>query len=141
MPKPSTHDPIDERLAAFADSLLAGEQPGFDPDPELRGLQQAVSRLPALAGSDPEPAQAARILRNVRRAARTAPRPQPAWRSWARGLSIAAMAAVLWIAAMLLPSGDQLSGAAGSISPFVPAGMFLLVVLAAGLIFWLRRKK
>lgn len=141
MPKPSTHDPIDERLAAFADSLLSGEQPVLDADPELRGLQQTVSRLQSLAGADPEPAQAARILRSVRAAARRAPRPSWQTWTWVRGLPYAAVIAVLVLTAALLPSGDVLSGAAGSISPFVPAGMFFLVVLAAGLIFWLRRKK
>jgi len=141
MTKSPTSDPINERLAAFTDRLLAGEQPVLDTDLELRGLQETVLKLQALAGTDPQPAEAARILRGVRSAVRRAPRPSPAWQIWARGLSYVTVIVVLVLAALWLPSGDTLSGSAGSISPLLPAGLFVLLVLMISLIVWLRRRK
>lgn len=158
-------NPLDDRLAEFADQMLeqpdAQTPPALADDPELAGLQNVVVQLKQAGLSErPDTKFSARLKVTLQKEwQRSGPKPAPvqpsplqqikdylqpifAGRTWQVGLAVAA---VLLLALFFLPQGgDALTGAAGTDAPFTGAlhpMAFGLGILCAGILIWLLLKK
>lgn len=147
----------DDRLADFADRLVAGEAKQVDPniDDELRGLEQTALRLQqAFPKTSLEPAQIQQMQArlNSRLKRQQVARPETRWkwpiRNWQSQrvrqrtalvfVGLAALASLI-ILPILQEENPDVVGTAGLNSPMIIAALALLGAVALGL--WLSRKK
>ena len=145
---------LDDRLADFADRALAGTAKQTDPHAEddLRDLEQVVLR-PKQAAPERPPSEA--DIRRMQagfnaRARREQQAPaQPFWKAWFGGwqpqvrfalAGLAVLAVVLLAVPFLNLEGQAVSGGAG-MTPQGRAALTAAVLLVAGLLFWLSRRK
>jgi hypothetical protein len=142
---------LDDRLADFADRALVGtaKQPDPHAEDDLRDLEQVVLRLQQAALDRPLSEadirrMQARFNARVRRA-----QTQPFWKAWFGGgqpqvrfalTGLAVLAAILLLVPFMNLEGQSVTGAAG-VAPQSRVILTAAVVLVAGFLFWLSRRK
>jgi hypothetical protein len=160
MPNPTdlTPEDRDRALALYTDQVLSAGEIHASEDDDLKTLQSTVERMSRAFGpSEPEPAVAARIKRNLMaewevqhpvpgvRASlmdRLAEMIRPLMSQPALGLGMAVLAAII-IGAILFtfPSGGGLVGSASGGADVPPWLAVVAVVFLGGALWWMLRRK
>lgn len=144
MSVPSDPRSADERLARFADRLLAGEHPALDDDPELRDLQKTLQILHRVA----RPPEDATRQSRLHLALQAEWRRQQASRPSARraigflrpALTVVTLIGLVAAALYLAGGGSLLPAAAGARSALAPLALGLILLLGL-ILFWIARRK